>query len=158
MDLRMSEPDSRHRPRIPPPASVAARVLAWLIDSAVLSPALLSLWLDVDPTLVLVAAQLWFLLYNAAGWSRIAGGQTIGMRVMHIRVVRADGSGVWFARAAARYLVLLMSFLLLGLPLLLVGVTKMRQALHDVVVDTIVVAAEPRGRGRPVGEKDRLLA
>lgn len=93
--------------------------------------------------LVLIVAQLWVLLYNATGWSRIAGGQTIGMRVTHIQVVRSDGSRVQFARAVARYLVLLVSFLLLGIPLLLVVVTRMRQALHDVVVDTVVVPAEP---------------
>jgi uncharacterized RDD family membrane protein YckC len=125
------------------PASIVARVLAWLIDSLVMLPLVATIWLNVDPTLVLVAAQFWFLVYSAVGWSRIAGGQTIGMRVVNIHVVRLDGSGMGLARGVMRYLALLLSFLLLGLPLLLVAATKDRQALHDVLTGTIVVATEP---------------
>ena len=122
-------------------APVGGRIVALWIDSVVLFPMLVTLWLDVDLTLVLVAAQLWFLVYTVAGWSRWWGGQTVGMRVMRIRVLRSDGSSLGPRRALARYLVLAFSWMLLGLPLLLVAATKRRQTLHDVVTDTIVVAA-----------------
>lgn len=122
-------------------APIGARIVAEWIDSVALSPLLVTLSLSVDLTLVAAAANLWFMLYSAIGWSGLSGGQTIGMRLTHIRVLRSDGSKLRLRRAVLRYLVLLFSFMLLGVPLLLVTVTKQRQALHDLVTDTVVVAA-----------------
>lgn len=121
------------------PAPILARIFAEWIDSVALFPLLITLWLDVDLTVVAVAASLWFMMYSAVGWSALAGGQTIGMRLLHIQVLRSDGSQLHLPRALLRYLALLFSLMLLGIPLLLVAVTQRRQALHDLVADTVVV-------------------
>lgn len=130
-------------------APLSARLLAWWIDTLALTPLLASLWIDIDPTVLLLLAHLWVFAYCTVGWSAIARGQTLGMRVMHIRVVTVDGSLLPLPRAIARYLALLLTFSLMGVPLLLATTTRMRQAMHDLIARTVVVAdhvkTEPQG-------------
>jgi uncharacterized RDD family membrane protein YckC len=76
-------------------------------------------------------------------------GQTLGMRLRHVRVVRADGGPVGWGGAFARFFVPL--FIALALPTLgfIIGLgmvlwylrDRNRQGVHDKLARTLVVAA-----------------
>lgn len=79
------------------------------------------------------------------GWMQSSSWQaTLGKRVADVKLVRGDGSPVGFWRATLRYLAMTATFLLTcGLGALasaiMTAVTERRQALHDLICDTIVV-------------------
>jgi uncharacterized RDD family membrane protein YckC len=90
------------------------------------------------------AAALCFLilfwLYNAV---QISGSHrsTWGMRALLVQVVDANTlRRVEFAKATRRYFVSLISALLFFIGYLIQPFTKQRQALHDIVADTVVLA------------------
>lgn len=87
--------------------------------------------------LAVVSLVAWTFLYFA--YSLAAGGRTLGMSVVGLRVVRRDGGDVGARHAIVRVLALPFSFLLLGLGLLLILVHPDRRALHDLVAGTAVV-------------------
>ncbi len=70
--------------------------------------------------------------------STVLGGQTLGKRIMGIRVLRSDGARVRLKRSVIRYIGTWLS-----LPLfwgyLLVLIDNRRQAFHDRLADTIVI-------------------
>jgi uncharacterized RDD family membrane protein YckC len=73
------------------------------------------------------------------------GGRTIGMGVVGLRAVRADGQPLGPRRAVVRTLVLPLSLALLGLGFLLIVLRSDRRALHDLIAGTAVVyATQPR--------------
>ena len=82
------------------------------------------------------------------GWSFLvlaiplaAGGRTIGMSVVGLRAVRADGGPLGAGRAVLRTLVLPLSFALLGVGFLLIVLRGDRRALHDLLAGSAVVYA-----------------
>jgi uncharacterized RDD family membrane protein YckC len=85
----------------------------------------------------LVAAVVWEFVYFAYQWS--LSGKTIGMAVLGIRVVKADGSPIGPRQAVLRTLALPLSFLLLGLGFLGILTNRDRHALHDRLAGTAVV-------------------
>jgi uncharacterized RDD family membrane protein YckC len=90
-----------------------------------------------------VAFGVWAFLVIAVPLA--AGGRTIGMSVVGLRVVRADGRPLGRGRAVVRTLVLPLSFALLGLGLLLIVLRGDRRALHDLLAGSAVVyATQPR--------------
>jgi uncharacterized RDD family membrane protein YckC len=64
---------------------------------------------------------------------------TIGKKLMGIQVVDLSGSRITFRAAMIRALMKLVSSALLFIPHLLALFTEKRQALHDLVADTVVV-------------------
>jgi uncharacterized RDD family membrane protein YckC len=76
-------------------------------------------------------------------WS--TSGQSVGYMALGIKLVRSDGAPVSFGIAALRYLAIYLSFLVCMIPALvsafMVGMGKQKQALHDLVVGTLVVRA-----------------
>jgi len=83
----------------------------------------------------IVCAWLYFALFVAFG-----GGATPGKRLFRMRVVRAQGGAVSFARATGR-------FVARGIPF---GVftaffNERRQCLHDMVADTVVIDTRDHG-------------
>jgi uncharacterized RDD family membrane protein YckC len=74
-------------------------------------------------------------------WSH--SGQSLGYMAFGLKLVRADGAPVSFGFAALRYLVIYLSLLVCGIPALIsafmVGMGKQKQALHDLIVGTLVV-------------------
>jgi uncharacterized RDD family membrane protein YckC len=76
-------------------------------------------------------------------WS--SRGQTLGYMALGLRLVRSDGTQVTLGRAIARMLLVSLSFSFGGLPALvsafMIGMSDRKQALHDLVVDTLVVRA-----------------
>ncbi|MGD0880424.1 MAG: RDD family protein [Acidimicrobiales bacterium] len=87
--------------------------------------------------LTLVALVVWEFVYFAYQWT--LGGKTIGMALLGIRVVRADGEPIGARQAVMRTLTLPLSFLFLGLGFLGILLNRDRHALHDRCARTVVV-------------------
>lgn len=64
---------------------------------------------------------------------------TLGKMAVGIKVVRGDGRRISLARAIARYFATLLSTVILGIGFLMAAFTERKQALHDMVCDTLVV-------------------
>jgi uncharacterized RDD family membrane protein YckC len=81
------------------------------------------------------------LVYFGYLWSR--NGQTLGYTAFGMRLVRTDGSPVSLGLAMVRYLLIWLSFALCLVPALIsafmVGMGQQKQAIHDVLVGTLVV-------------------
>jgi uncharacterized RDD family membrane protein YckC len=79
----------------------------------------------------------WQLFYLGYSWA--AGGRTVGMAALGVRVVRADGSALGPRRAAARALAFPLSFIAFGLGFAGILVQREHRALHDLIAGTAVV-------------------
>jgi uncharacterized RDD family membrane protein YckC len=89
---------------------------------------------SVVPDLLLV---LWALLYFS--YPVAIGGRTLGMAILGLKVVRADGDDVDGWHALLRAIALPLSFLLLWFGILLIVLRRDRRALHDLIASTSVV-------------------
>jgi uncharacterized RDD family membrane protein YckC len=88
----------------------------------------------------LFAAPVYFiLLYSSTG-------QTIGMYIMGIRIVRLDGKHMTLLGSTVRWLGLFLSMLPLGLGFLWVLIDDRRQGWHDKLAHTCVVYAWRAGQ------------
>jgi uncharacterized RDD family membrane protein YckC len=81
----------------------------------------------------------WQFLYFGYSWA--TAGRTVGMGVLGVRVVRADGAVLEPRRGVLRALVFPLSFLCCGLGLLGIVVQRENRALHDWIAGTAVVYA-----------------
>lgn len=88
------------------------------------------------PALLLLITGLVFLFYvSICLW---LFGKTLGMMVMGVRVVKADGTGIGLARALVRtFFMGLSSFFMLGY--IWIAVDNRRQAWHDKIARTFIV-------------------
>lgn len=64
---------------------------------------------------------------------------TLGKMAIGIKVVRADGARLTFWRAFGRLFATILSSLILMIGYIMAGFTERKQALHDMVCDTLVV-------------------
>ena len=87
--------------------------------------------------LVVVLYVAWEFFYFGYSWA--VSGRTLGMAVLGVRVVRADGATAEPRRGVLRALVFPLSFLLFGLGFLGILVQRERRALHDLIAGTAVV-------------------
>ena len=129
---------------------LATRTVAFLLDVMLLAFAFIvvgalvglvvSLVGDVSAkTLVGLLGVGWMLAalaYFTFFWS--AAGQTPGLRVLGLHVVREGGGRIGPARAALRFLILTFGFVVLLAGLLLILVDDRRRGLHDVLTGTVV--------------------
>jgi uncharacterized RDD family membrane protein YckC len=103
--------------------------------------------------LVLFAA-LFFPVYLVLFWTLT--GETPGMRLMGVRVVRSDGRRVSLWTAIKRLLGYFACFFTLGLGFLWVLLDNQRQGLHDILAGTVVIYAwDARLRGRFITRMQR---
>jgi uncharacterized RDD family membrane protein YckC len=79
-------------------------------------------------------------------------GQTLGKRLMGVRVVRLDGQRMNFRRALLRFLGYFVSFVVFGLGFLWILVDNRRQGWHDKIARTCVVYAWPARQNEPLLE------
>ncbi len=130
------------------------RFLAYLIDAVILGVAS-SIVLAVigvivaasDSTAAVLRGGLIGLilgeLYFGYLWSR--DGQSIGYKVVGIRVVRVGGGPVSFGLAALRYLAIHLSLIVCWVPAIIsafmIGLGERKQGIHDLMVGTQVVRA-----------------
>ncbi len=87
-------------------------------------------------TLLLTAA--YFVLLESSRWQA-----TVGKRVCRLRVTDLSGRRIGIGRALGRYLGKFVSALLLGIGFLMVGWTRRKQGLHDLMADTLVMRLRP---------------
>ncbi len=74
-------------------------------------------------------------------------GATLGKRAFKLRVVTADASErIGFGRAAGRYFARFISMLVLYIGYIMQPFTRRKQALHDMICGTAVVALAPASR------------
>lgn len=87
-------------------------------------------------------------LYEALMTSSPSGA-TIGKQVVGIRIVRADGTQLSFGRATGRHFAKYMvtPWIPLALGYIMAAFTARKQALHDMIADTLVL--EPGGSLQP---------
>jgi uncharacterized RDD family membrane protein YckC len=79
------------------------------------------------------------LAYFCYFWSAQGGGQTLGMRVFHLKVVRTDGSALTITQALVRYVGLFVSFICLAIGVIWVAFDANKQGWHDKIAGTYVV-------------------
>lgn len=84
--------------------------------------------------LALAASLLYFALMHSSPLQA-----TLGKRAFGIKVTGRTGERIGFKRAAIRFPAACLSAALLGLGLLMAGVTPWKQALHDMICGTLVV-------------------
>ena len=115
--------------------SVGTAVVAWTISLVT------SDQLDVEMTGILsvVAYAIWLFIYYTYPWAM--SGKTVGMAVLGIRVVTAEGAPIGAKAAAKRTLALPLSFLTLGIGFLPILFGRERRAMHDYIAATAVVYA-----------------
>ncbi len=87
----------------------------------------------------LITLVVWSFVYFAYQWA--LSGKTIGMALLGLQVVQANGDPIRVRQAITRTLVLPLSVAFLGLGLLMALVQKERRALHDLIAGTAVVYA-----------------
>ena len=88
---------------------------------------------------VAILFVVWEFVYFAYSWG--ANGKTLGMAVLGVRVVAADGMQAGPRRAVIRTLAFPLSFLLFGLGFTGILFQHDRRALHDMIAGTAVVYA-----------------
>src|SRR5919199_1229670 len=95
---------------------------------------------------LVVDLAYWTYFFSEAGQ-----GQTLGMRLLGVRVVRSDGSQLSYARALGRAAMIGISLAICLIPaivsLFMAGLSQRRQAIHDLVSHTPVLRA-PRAQTR----------
>jgi len=154
-----SHPPPARQSGLPAPVLYAGfwrRVAAYLIDRFLLGFVNVTLCLfyiflsgmDWDGeelrTLSLTSAVFGFLLrwLYCTLLESSASQATFGKAIIGIRVTDEQGRRISFLKANARYWAKILSVLSFGFGYLMVGFTKRKQALHDLVAGTLVVRGE----------------
>jgi uncharacterized RDD family membrane protein YckC len=153
-------------------AGLVTRTVAFVIDAAIVNGVAFLLAASASLILSVFGSSLddlpeWLLVaVGAGGWLVLAGtyfvgswvltGQTVGMRVMAIRVVKRDGGSLTIWRGLRRLIGAVIAAIPLFAGYLLILVDDRRRGLHDRLADTIVEFVEnehdveiprPSGRG-----------
>ena len=82
-----------------------------------------------------IASFLFFTLL----WSSIGGGQTLGMRLLGLRVVDREGKTIGYGAAVLRYIGFVISCVAILLGLIWVAFDPYKQGWHDKIAGTYVV-------------------
>lgn len=109
--------------------------------------------------LFVVALYLVPLAMNAAYYAAFHASSkqaTLGKMAVGIKVVRTDGTRISMARGVGRFFATILSSLIIGIGFLMAAFTERKQALHDMVCDTLVVdkwayTAHPEWQKRELG-------
>ncbi len=139
-------------PSQPPLRTVGfwVRVIAYVVDGL-----LLSLVGGAFPLVVLSSNQtaqnqgstggggtaIVSFIYFVIFWSHLGGGRTIGMRLLGLKVIGADGREIGILTAIGRWIGLWISFLVCFLGVIWVAIDSQHQGWHDKLVNTYVVHA-----------------
>jgi len=91
----------------------------------------------------LVAGVAVSFAYHVLYWGQ--GGQTPGMMLMGVRVVRRDGGDIGYGRAFLRWVGYFIALLPFGLGLIMVLLHPRRRGLHDLLAGTCVVLVDAGG-------------
>jgi uncharacterized RDD family membrane protein YckC len=78
-------------------------------------------------------------LYFCYFWSAQGGGQTLGMRVLNLKVVRTDGSALTVLQAFIRYIGLIVSIACVFIGVIWAAFDANKQGWHDKIASTYVI-------------------
>ena len=78
-------------------------------------------------------------LYFCYFWSAQGGGQTLGMRVLNLKVVRTDGSSLTILQAFIRYVGLIVSIACIFIGVIWAAFDANKQGWHDKIAGTYVI-------------------
>jgi uncharacterized RDD family membrane protein YckC len=153
-------------------AGAASRLSAFAVDLGVawglftLAAAAISFFerlvaghgLHAHPLAAPLLYVLWLFLYLSYQWG--LSGRTLGMATLGIQVVRSDGTPVNLVRALLRAVAFPLALLTLGIGFLGILAQRQRQAIYDLVADTVVVYSwdARAARLRWLARSDRLTA
>lgn len=130
-----------------------AALLGWIASavSGVGLPAMkiglldIDLWIDLvlamDPGLVMAMVLTWAIGLTYLAVFHIARGQTLGMRVMKMKIIDVYGESPAPRRCLVRVLGYVVSVATLGLGFLWIGFDSEKRGLHDWIAGTYVVRA-----------------
>ena len=137
-----------------PKAGFWVRVVAYSIDLMIVGiigsaiTAVVNLSVNGVSDLNILLALIYFTYFwsNSSVWP----GQTIGMKLFNLRVIKTDGSDLHIGGALLRYVGLLISVIVILIGLIWVGFDPNKQGWHDKIAGTYVVkaAAQPYFIGR----------
>src|SRR2546428_12746755 len=116
----------------------ALRFFAYLIDAVLLTIVtyILGLVLRDAGGFVSFVINIAYFVYF---WSSMGGGQTPGMRVFGLRVIRTDGSALTITQALIRWVGLFVSILVIFIGVIWVAFDPNKQGWHDKIASTYVV-------------------
>jgi uncharacterized RDD family membrane protein YckC len=137
-----------------PKAGFWVRAAAYIIDLMIIGiigsaiTAVVKLSVNGVSDLNILLALIYFTYFwsNSSVWP----GQTIGMKLLNLRVIKIDGSDLHIGGALLRYVGLLISVIVILIGLIWVGFDPNKQGWHDKIAGTYVVkaAAQPYFMGR----------
>jgi uncharacterized RDD family membrane protein YckC len=118
-------------------ASVWARFVALIIDAiivAVASGLVTAGTFGAGVVVTFIGPWLYEAFMLSSEWQA-----TVGKRAMNIVVTGMDGTRISFARATGRHFAKYLSAFILGIGFIMAFFTAKKQALHDLIADTLVV-------------------
>lgn len=126
-----------------PKAGFWIRVLAFLIDSVILFVInlIIAAILNGSATGRSGIQTLLGIIYFSYFWSgsSIWPGQTVGDKVLNLRVIKTDGSDISIVQAFIRYVGLFISFIVIFIGVIWVAFDANKQGWHDKIAGTYVV-------------------
>ena len=98
-------------------------------------PPVFALFLGAFVLVVFVGGWMYHALLESSEWQGTAGKRIVGIVVTDL-----DGARVSFARATGRYFAKFITGMIpLGIGYIIAGFTEKRQAIHDMIVGTLVL-------------------
>ena len=111
--------------------------LVSILASLVLLPLLALLNLTIVPSLFLLWAGMnWVYFATMESGER---GATYGKRILGLRAVDEKGNKLTFGRASVRYFAKIVSAIPMFLGFFMAIVTQRKQALHDLIAETLII-------------------
>ena len=126
-----------------PKAGFWMRFLAWIIDGfcyGLPAYAVGHVILHGDTVtyyLVGVVIEVCYFMYF---WSSYGKGQTVGMQLLHMKVVKTDGSLLTLSGAFVRFICLVIAAIPFYIGLIWVGFDSQKQGWHDKMAGTYVIS------------------
>ena len=126
-----------------PKAGFWIRVLAFLIDSVILAVInlVVNAVLNQSTTGRTGIQTLLGIIYFTYFWSAssLGPGQTVGDKLLNLRVIKTDGSDLSIVQAFIRYVGLFISFIVILIGVIWVAFDPNKQGWHDKIAGTYVV-------------------
>jgi uncharacterized RDD family membrane protein YckC len=118
------------------------RLVAYLIDSVFIALPSYAVGMALLHGNLLTVDGISFLveiLYFGYYWSSFGKGQTIGMQLLHMKVVRTDGSLLTPSRAIIRFLGMIVAAIPFDIGLIWAAFDGQKQGWHDKIAGTYVI-------------------
>ncbi len=120
------------------------RAIAYIVDGIILGVVggVINAVLGSNTSLSSLINLIIGIVYFVYFWSASGNGQTLGMRLFKLRVIRTDGSALTMTQAAIRWVGVLVSVLAIFIGLIWVAFDPQKQGWHDKIADTYVIRLE----------------